>query len=260
MMWRLTDRGRAGVVAQIESEKTVGACRMEEGFRDHLRKQGKKGHVIRGLVDSVRLFQNYFETRNKKMQQATKEDLFDYATRCESEKKGSAKIRNRAVALYFRYIGNSEMAAIASGIREAGITGDRPLFKLKDFLWVNQAHVSKLKEVGITDIGQMIESGRTPDARRKLGKSTGIAVADILELVKLSNLARVTGVKGIRARLYYDAGLDTWEKVSFLDARKLRDICIEFVKATGFPGIPPTPKEAAFTVKSAKGLPRIVEW
>lgn len=233
---------------------------MEEGFRDHLKKQGKKDHVIQGLIHSVRLFQSYLETRNRKIYQTTKKDLFDYAARCEGERKGSARITIRGVALYLRYIGNSEMAAIASGIREADIARSRSFFKLKDFLWVNQAHVSKLKGIGITDISQMIESGKTPDARRKLAESTGIAIEDILELVKLSNLARVTGVKGIRARLYYEAGLDTWGKVSLLDARKLRDICIEFVKATGFPGVPPTPKEAAFTVSAARALPRIVEW
>ena len=233
---------------------------MEEGFRDHLKKQGKKGHVIRGLVDSARLFENYLEKRNKAIHHTTKEDLLDYAASCESEKKGSARIKIRGVALYFGYIGDSKMAATANGIREAGISKDRPLFKLKDFLWVNQAHVSKLKIVGITDISQMIESGKARDARKKLAESTGIATEDILELVKLSNLARLTGVKSIRARLYHDAGLDTWEKIALLDAHKLRDVCTRFVEATSFPGIPPTPKEAAFTVSSAKTLPRIVEW
>ncbi len=233
---------------------------MEEGFRDHLRKQGRKDHVIQGLVDSVRLFVNYLKKRNKEIHHTTKEDLFDYAAGRESEKKGSARIRIRGVALYFGYIGNNKMAATANGIREAGISKDRPLFKLKDFLWVNQAHVSKLKTVGITDIGQMIESGKTPDARKKLAESTGIATEDILELVKLSNLARLSGIKGIRARLYHDAGLDTWERIALLDAHKLRDVCIRFVKTTSFPGIPPTPKEATYTVSSAKTLPGIVEW
>ena len=208
----------------------------------------------------ARLFENHLKKRKKEIHHTTKEDLLDYAASCESEKKGSARIKIRGVALYFGYIGDSKMAATANGIREAGISKDRPLFKLKDFLWVNQAHVSKLKIVGITDISQMIESGKARDARKKLAESTGIATEDILELVKLSNLARLTGVKGIRARLYHDAGLDTWEKIALLDAHKLRDVCTRFVKATSFPGVPPTPKEAAYTVSSAKTLPRIVEW
>ena len=233
---------------------------MEEGFRDDLKKQGKKGHIIQGLVDSVRLFENHLKKREKEIHHTTKEDLFDYAAICESEREGSARIKIRSVALYFGYIGNNEVAATANGIREAGISKDRPLFKLKDFLWVNQAHVSKLKTVGITDIAQIIESGKTPDARQKLARSTGMTIEDILELVKLSNLARVPGVKSIRARLYHDAGLDTLGKIALLDAPTLREVCIGFVKATSFPGVPPTLKEAAYTVRSAKTLPRIVEW
>jgi hypothetical protein len=152
------------------------------------------------------------------------------------------------------------VATAAGKIREAGISRDRAIFKLKDFLWVNQAHVSRLKAIGITDIRQMVESGETPDARRKLTESTGIPAAGISELVKLSDLARLTGVKGVRARLYHDAGLDTWEKIASLDAHELIDVCTHFVKATSFPGIPLTAKEAAFTVSAAKTLPRIVVW
>ncbi len=233
---------------------------MEEGFRDYLRKQGKKDHVIHGLMDSERLFVNYLKKQSKEIHLTTQEDLFDYAASCESEKKGSARIRIRGVGLYFSYIGNNKMAATANGIRQAGISKHRALFKLKDFLWVNQAHVSKLKTVGITDIAQIIESGKTPDARQKLARSTGMTIEDILELVKLSNLARVPGVKSIRARLYHDAGLDTLGKIALLDAPTLREVCIGFVKATSFPGVPPTLKEAAYTVRSAKTLPRIVEW
>jgi hypothetical protein len=218
---------------------------MEEGFRDHLKRQGKKDHVVKWLVDSVRLFDNYLQKRGKQIRETTNQDLFDYAASCESQRKGSARIKIRGLALYFGYIGNSEMAATADGIRETGISKHRHVFKLKNFLWVSQAHVSKL---------------RAPDARRKLAASTGIAIEDVLELVKLSDLARLAGVKGIRARLYHDAGLDTWEKITILNARELREICLRFVEATGFPGIAPTLKEAAFTVTAARALPRIVEW
>jgi hypothetical protein len=233
---------------------------MEEGFRDYLRKQGKKDHVIQGLIDSVRLFENYLKEQGKEVHLTTQEDLSDYAASCESEKEGSARIRIRGVGLYFGYMGNNKMAATANGIRQAGISKHRALFRLKEFLWVNQAHVSKLKTVGITDIAQMIENSRTPGARKKLARSTGLTTEDILELLKLSDLARIPGVKNIRARLYHDAGLDTLGKIALLDAPTLRDACIRFVNATSFPGVPPTLKEAAYTVSSARTLPRIVEW
>lgn len=232
----------------------------EEGFRDHLRKQGKKDHVIRGLTDSVELFENYLKRQNKEIRLITKEDLFNFAASCESEKRGSARIRIRGVGLYFGYIGNNRMAVVANGIRQAGINKDRRIFKLKDFLWIDETHISKLKAAGITDIAEMIENGKTREARKKLAERTGIATEGIVELVKLSDLARLSGVKSIRARLYYDAGLHTCDMIALLDAPKLRDICIRFVEATNFPGVPPTLKEAAYTVRSAKALPRIAEW
>jgi len=78
--------------------------------------------------------------------------------------------------------------------------------------------------------------------------------------VKLSDLARITGVKGIRARLYYDAGVDTVEKMAKWDAEKLREMLVSFVERTRFDGIAPLPKEAEFTVKTAKKLPKVVEY
>lgn len=196
----------------------------------------------------------------KVLNDATEKDLHNYAAACEAAKKGSSKIKFRGIALYFGFMNNKKMASLAAEIREAGTSKDRVAFKLKDFLWVNQTHVANLKSIGITNINQMIEIGRTPEARKKLSSKAGIAADDILELVKLSNLARLSAVKGVRARLYHDSGLDIWEKIALLDAEKLRDVCIRFIEKTGFPGIPPTLKEADYTVESAKTLPRVVEW
>ena len=82
----------------------------------------------------------------------------------------------------------------------------------------------------------------------------------ILELVKLSDLARIPGVKGVRARLYCDAGVDTMEKMAEWRPEELRQMVDEFVERTGFEGIAPLPAEARFTVAQAKRLPKIVEY
>jgi len=78
--------------------------------------------------------------------------------------------------------------------------------------------------------------------------------------VKLSDLARIPGVKGIRARLYYDAGVDTIEKMAQWDPQELRTMIVQFVEQTGFDGVATLPAETRFTVKQAKKLPRIVEY
>jgi hypothetical protein len=60
--------------------------------------------------------------------------------------------------------------------------------------------------------------------------------------------------------LYYDAGVDTVEKMAKWDPEKLRAYLEDYVKKTGFNGIPPLPKEALHTVETAKKLPKIVQY
>lgn len=233
----------------------------EEEFRKALKKRGKKEHVVEELISSFRLFEEYLKTQRKReLDEATEEDLRNYAASCEAGKKGSAKIRIRGVMLYYDISGNKPMASLAAEIRQADTAKKRAVFKLKDFLWVNEDHVARLKKAGITDINQMLEACKTPETRKKLAAETGIGLDGILELVKLSNLARLFAVKGIRARLYHDARVDTWETIARWEPEEFRNMLVKFVENTGFPGIPPIPREAAYTIASAKKMPRIIEW
>jgi len=106
----------------------------------------------------------------------------------------------------------------------------------------------------------MLAHGRTKPEREALSHRTGISYAAILELVKLSDLSRIFGVKGVRARLYYAVGLDHPAKLAQWDPQELRAMLKKFVAKTGFPGIAPLPKEARFTVIEAKTLPEVVEY
>jgi hypothetical protein len=73
-------------------------------------------------------------------------------------------------------------------------------------------------------------------------------------------LARIQGVKGIRARLYYNAGVDTVEKMAKWNPIELREMLAGFIEKTGFNGIAPLPKEAEFTIEMARRMPKIVEY
>jgi hypothetical protein len=106
----------------------------------------------------------------------------------------------------------------------------------------------------------MLNIGRTPMQRATLAKEVGISEEVILELVKLSDLARLPGVKGIRARLYYDAGVDTVEKMAGWKPEALLTMMADYVERTGFKGIAPLPKEVSSTIANARRLPRVVDW
>ena len=132
-------------------------------------------------------------------------------------------------------------------------------FKLKDFRGLNPDHVKRLEEHGIKNAEKMLKSGFTRSQRKNLARETGISEKQILEIVKLSDLARLPGVKGIRARLYYDAGVDCVRKMAGWEPDDLREMVAKYAEKTGFDGIPPLPKEVQSTIANARKLPIILE-
>ncbi|MBN1976856.1 MAG: DUF4332 domain-containing protein [Anaerolineae bacterium] len=133
-------------------------------------------------------------------------------------------------------------------------------FKLKEFQGVNPEYVERLAAAGIKTAERMLAAGQTAEKRAALAQGTGIPERTILELVKLSDLARLPGVKGIRARLYYDAGVDCVAEMAAWEPEALLKMTAEFVERTGFEGIAPLPKEVSSTIANAKRLPRVVEY
>ena len=133
-------------------------------------------------------------------------------------------------------------------------------FRLRDLRGVNPEHIARLEAIGIKKAGQMLLAGATPEKRNALAEEAGIPEGAILELVKLSDLARLPGVKGIRARLYYDSGVDCVEKLAAWEPQALLAMTAEFVEKTGFDGVAPLPKEVSSTIANARNLPKVVEW
>ena len=59
-------------------------------------------------------------------------------------------------------------------------------------------------------------------------------------------------MKGVRARLYYDAGLDTVEKITYMDPDELRERMLTYGEETGLVGVPTLPVEANYSVEKAR--------
>jgi hypothetical protein len=232
-----------------------------EEFRKHLKRRGKKDHVIDSLIGQVEQFRQFVgDTLGADLDTATCDDLEAYADRAEGERKGKGRIVVRGVGLYYTWLGKEELASCAGAIREAGIARTRQSPALVEFLGVNPSDVERLASAGIGNTEQMIEAGRTPAQRRALSWQTGLPMETILEFVKLSDLARIPGIAGIRARLYHDAGADTLDNLATWEPEPLRQMLVEFVERTGFEGIAPLPKETKSAVDKARKLPKLVEW
>jgi hypothetical protein len=130
---------------------------------------------------------------------------------------------------------------------------------LRDFRGVQPEYIAALEARHIKNTDHLLIAGRTRQQRSSLARETGIPEDAIFELVKLSDLARLPGVKGIRARLYYDAGIDSVEKMADWEPEALRIMVTEYVEQTGFKGTPPLPKEVSSTIVNARKLPVIIK-
>lgn len=230
----------------------------EHDFHTFLRKGGRSETAARRAVAHVREFEAYLQQHTDTgLDQAGAEHLQAFVATIEQEPGTSAKGHLWAIRYYYAYTSNEELQGLARIMREQRI--HRRPFPLRKFRGVHQKHLDKLAAVGIRDTKQMLKAGQTQTDRRTLAENTGIPPDAILELVKLSDLARLPGVKGIRARLYYDAGADTVAKIARWDPEDLRAMVASFVERTGFDGIAPLPLEAKSAVTHANMLPKVVE-
>jgi predicted flap endonuclease-1-like 5' DNA nuclease len=231
-----------------------------EAFRRFLKRGGRSESAINRCVRYVGEFETYLQQHHDGagLGSADPDKLEAFVSWLERKPKTSAKTHLWALGYYYEYTADDDMRALAGALRQERIT--RRPFALRDFRGVNQDHVKALAAAGIKDMKQMREAGRTPRHREALSARTGVPLDAILEFVKLSDLARIPGVQSIRARLYHDAGVDTLEKMAEWDPEELRSMLLEFVEQTGFDGIAPLPKEAAYSVAKAKELPKIIEY
>jgi hypothetical protein len=232
----------------------------EEAFEKFLKRGGRSPAAIKRCLRMAGEFEEYLGQHRggRGLDEAGAEDLEAFVAWIEREPKASAKTHLWALGYYFGYADDEEMGHLAAALRRERIK--RAPFALARFRGVNPGHAETLAAAGIRNVAQMIEAGRTPGARQKLADETGIPLEAIVELVKLSDLARIPGIKRIRARLYHDAGVDTIEEMAGWDPAELRAMLLEFVEETGFDGIAPLPREAASAVAKAKKLPRVIRY
>ncbi len=231
----------------------------EEGFRKYLKRKGKKLPVVDRNIESVMMFTSYLQKeRNRELADVTKEDLDSYVFMIE-QKKQSAKGALYTLMNYFHFLEDKDMLAHASALRNERTKKTRKIFPIKEFLKVNQEYVKKLATIGIKNVEQMLEKGKTKKQREELSKQLSIPEESILELVKLSDITRMGYVRKKLSRLYYEAGLDSPVKVAAFEPKELHEFFTKFVKESGWDGMVPNPSDLVYNIKNAKQLPKVVE-
>jgi hypothetical protein len=225
-------------------------------FQDYMRTQKKSERTISNYTKYLEVFKNYLEEQNKNLNKAGPEDIKNFE---QWGDKGLKKINLYiwAIKVYSEFKSNHEMEMTSLEILGSRYSSE---YKLKEFIGVEPKTIHLLTMDGIKTVKQMLEAGNTKTKRRELAKKTGIPEETILELVKLSDLARIPGLKKVRARLFFDAGMDTLEKIAKYKPDELIKELKHFIKSTGFKGIAPVSKEANSTIANAQYLKKIVDY
>jgi hypothetical protein len=229
----------------------------EQGFRRYLKKTGHTEKRCESEIRNVKRFEEYLSRhKSKKLGAEAPEDLRDFVNWAEG-KKEKVNVLLWVLNRYYSCVSNDLMICAVNELLGLDYMKKG---NLKEFLGVNHQHTQALRKEGVVTSEHMLKVGRTEEGRRKLAEKTGVPLSAVLELVKLADMSRIVGLKSKRARLYHDAGLDTLDKIAKSDPEKMQRMFVEFVECTGFDGSPPIASEAAFAVKMAKYLPRVVEY
>ncbi|MFX1482186.1 MAG: DUF4332 domain-containing protein [Promethearchaeota archaeon] len=230
----------------------------EDGFREYLKKQGKSERATDSIIQLTSEFEQYLSEEGTAPAAAQPEDLEGLALWIEENQRRNPNKHLWAITAFYQFMKNEKLAKSASALRGKKIK--RSPFRINKFRGISQDYARELSRIGIDNVDQMIQRGKTPELRMKLVEATGIPMKAIIEFVKLSDLSRLGAVKSIRARLYHDSGIDTLDKLERFTPRELREFLLEWIEKTGFDGIAPQPKEAENVIKTASKLPRIVEY
>jgi predicted flap endonuclease-1-like 5' DNA nuclease len=205
----------------------------EEGFRRYLKKTGHTERRSESEVRNVKKFEEYLSRyKNKKLGAETSKDFKDFVIWAEG-KKEKINVLLWVLNRYYSCVSNDLMSCAVNEL--IGLDYMKKT-NLKEFLGVNHQHIQALRKEGISTSEHMLKAGRTKEGREKLAEKTGVPLSAILEMVKLADLSRIVGLKRKRARLYYDAGLDTMDKIAKWDNEKMHQMFVEFVERTGFDG------------------------
>lgn len=134
------------------------------------------------------------------------------------------------------------------------------LVNLRDIPGVQAEHVESLAALGILHSRHLFGRGRTPGDRAALAASAGVPPESLLELVKLSDLARVGGLGPAYVRLFYEAGAETIEVLSQQDPQALWERAHEVNRELGLTRVVPGLHDVVHYVDTAKALAKVIEY
>ena len=220
-------------------------------FEAEERKRGIRKSLTVKAVKEAQRFQRFLNSRSKNVDTATASDLEDYLE--ERTLSTVALLDVHGLGRFFGHLGNGEIVEAIPRLRLLFTTP----YKLTGLLDVDAKHIAALERLGVRTNNQLLRRAPTAEARVQLAGEAGIPIDALEKISRLSDLTRMRGVRGIRAKLYYDMGIQAVKQMAQWTEDDLVQAANEYVERSDFEGIATLPKEARFTVDLAKRLPQV---
>lgn len=230
----------------------------ETGFFNYMKEKKKPTDTINSYINRVKRFEQYlFDTKiRKSIGELTIQDLQDFVDWSKSNKI-NAYLELFGIREYYRFLENKLLSYACNQIMQM-IQLEK--FKLKNFMTVNQEHAKSLAKIGIKTASQILDVGRNKKEREVLAESSKVPIEEILKFVKIANLARCPGHMKKRACLYFEVGLDTFDKIAAQNPEEMIAFLDDFIKKTGFDGSAPILADAKSSIENSKRILRIIEF
>jgi Domain of unknown function (DUF4332) len=236
----------------LEKEKMMD----EKTFIAFMEKANKPIRTINSYIKSVNFYTDFLQSQLeiKTPYEAKPIDIKEFV-KWGTERGENVYRHLWGIRMYYQFEQLVIMENTASELMEYIQNETR---KLGEFPKVDQGSVRKLSKIGISTVNQLLKAGNNREKLTAISKLTGVSQVALVELSKLSNLSRLPGLKKVRCRLFYEAGLDTLASISALEPIEVQKILQEYVERTGFEGSAPTLSEAEVAVRMARFLPENV--
>jgi hypothetical protein len=130
---------------------------------------------------------------------------------------------------------------------------------LKNFPGINPDYVEKMGLIKIKNSKQLFIRVQNPEELFKLSERSNIPLKELLEILKLSDLVRISGVGPVFARMMLDIGADSTVKMANSSAEILFNKLTALNKEKNYTKAKFTIKDVYYCIDFAKKLPESVE-
>lgn len=145
--------------------------------------------------------------------------------------------------------------------RRANLYTPRPV-PLKKMIGIDPEPIERLAAVGVKNTKQLFERARSKQDRAELSELANVPADVMLELVKLADLVRAAYVGPVYARIIYETGLDTLEKLAECPPEELltRMHVVNEEKKLTKSALPTSVEEIVLFLEIVKMIPKVIEY